>query len=394
MRLFDYAKASALMDESGIDLVLVSSRENVGYLADYDVYVNNGLPFMLDGTSQWTGRMVGLPKNEDTQAFIVTISYEETLLSHLDVWIRDRRYFGPRMVYQGRSESHRCHEDLVEGVAEAVQERGLAEGTIALDMAFMPADRYLRLRELLPCATFVDAEPLLWKLRVIKSPEEVRRMRKAAEATDAAVDAAYAACRDGMTELEFERILKQTMVEQGADYAWSSVAFGPKGALLVLATDERLNSGEIVRVDACSRYEGYLSDISRVRVYGHANDEAKRAHEAIYLANRMLLEVARPGIRSCDLFDMAMKHLQKAGYASLSPQAGHGVGRDAHEPPMIAQWNEMALEPGMVVAFEPTMRVVGVGSVNIEDTVLITENGNEPLTKSVRELVHCGIGTD
>jgi Xaa-Pro aminopeptidase len=393
MRLFDYGKASEFMDELGIDLVLVSSRENVGYLSDYDLYVNNGLPFMLDGTDQWTGRMVGLPKEEEKQAFIVTISYEETLLSHFAVWIQDRRFFGPRMVYQGRSDRHPCHGDLVEAVVEAIRERGMAESTIAVDMAFMAANTYGRLCMLLPSAAFVDAEPLLWKLRMIKSPEEIRRMRKAAQATDAAVNAAYAACHGGMTEVEFERILKQTMIDEGTDYAWSSVAFGPKGALLVLATDERLRTGEVVRVDACCRYQGYLSDISRVRVYGQASDDAKRAHEAIYLANRKLLEAARPGVRSCDLYEMAMKQLNKTGYASLSPQAGHGLGRDCHEPPMIAKWNEMALEPGMVVAFEPTMRVVGVGSVNIEDMVLITEEGNEPLTTSVRELVSCGTAT-
>ncbi|HOG48784.1 MAG TPA: Xaa-Pro peptidase family protein, partial [Anaerolineae bacterium] len=234
-------------------------------------------------------------------------------------------------------------------------------------------------------------ESLLWRLRIIKSPEEIRRIRKAAQATDAAVDAAYAACYEGMPELEFQRILKQTMVQEGTDYGWSSVAFGPKGALLVLATEERLKPGEIVRTDACARYQGYISDISRVRVFGQPSDEARRAHDAIYTANRMLAEAARPGVRCCDLYQIVMAHLKKRGYESLSPQTGHGLGRDAHEPPMLAGWNEMILEPNMIVVFEPTMRVVGVGSVNVEDMVLITESGNEALTTSVRELVCCGV---
>ena len=153
----------------------------------------------------------------------------------------------------------------------------------------------------------------------------------------------------GLTELEFQRILKQTMVQEGTDYAWSSVAFGPKGATLVLATDERLKLGEIVRVDACARYQAYMSDISRVRVFGEPSDEARRAHEAIYRANRMLAESARPGVRCCDLYQMVMKHLRKAGYESLSPQAGHGLGRDSSEPPKLTAWNETVLEPNMVV---------------------------------------------
>jgi Xaa-Pro aminopeptidase len=182
------------------------------------------------------------------------------------------------------------------------------------------------------------------------------------------------------------------MVEEGAAYGWSSVGFGPKGALFVMATEEQLRQGEIIRVDACAVYQGYFSDISRVRIFGTPSDAAKRAHDTIYTANRMLVEKAHPGVRPSDLYHLVMNHLEKAGYQSLSAQAGHGLGRDVHEPPMLAPWNHTPLEPNVVVVIEPTMRVLGVGSVNVEDMILITESGNEPLTTSVRELVPCGTG--
>ncbi len=392
MRLFDSAKASSLMDEQGIDLVLANSPANVGYLADYALYIDNGHPFMLDGAdNRWTGSMVGLPRQEDKDAFFVGISFEETMADYLDMWIRDRRYWGTRFVYQGHTEQHAYHEDLVATVAEAIRERGLADGTIAVETAFLPVDQYLQLRELLPGATFVDAAPLLWELRLIKSPDEIRRIRKVAQATDVAVDAAYKSCYMGMTELEFQRIIKQTMAQEGVDYAWSAVAFGPKGALLVMATEERLKPGDIARTDACARYQGYFSDISRVRAFGETSDEAKRAHEAIYTANRKLVEAAQPGVRCSDLYRMLAEHLEKDGYECLSHQAGHGLGRDVHEPPMLTPRNDMLLEPNMVIVLEPTMRLVGVGSINVEDMILITGEGNEPLTTSVRELVACGV---
>jgi Xaa-Pro dipeptidase len=394
MRLFDSTRASALMDEQGIDLVLANSPANVGYLADYAPYINNGHPFLLDGTEdRWTGNMVGVPREEEKEAFFVGISFEETLADYLDFWIRDRRYWGTRFVYQGRAEQHAYHEDLVDTVVEAIRDRGLADGTIAVEMGFLPVDRYLRLREFLPGATFVDAAPLLWRLRLIKSPDEIRRIRKVARATDAAVDAAYDACYAGMPELEFQRIIKQAMSQEGIDYAWSSVAFGPKGTLLVMATENRLKPGEVARTDACGRFQGYFSDISRVRTLGEPSDEAKRAHEAIYTANRKLVEAAQPGVRCCDLFWMLAEHLEQAGYECLSQQAGHGFGRDVHEPPMLTARNGMLLQPNMVLVLEPTMRVVGVGSINVEDMILITEEGNEPLTSSVRELVPCGVVT-
>ena len=74
----------------------------------------------------------------------------------------------------------------------------------------------------------------------------------------------------------------------------------------------------------------------------------------------------------------------------LAPYAGHGIGRDVHEPPFLGADDDTLLEPGMVLDFEPTMRVAGVGSVNIEDMVLITDNGCEPLTKFPRELLVFG----
>ena len=70
----------------------------------------------------------------------------------------------------------------------------------------------------------------------------------------------------------------------------------------------------------------------------------------------------------------------------LAPQAGHGIGRDVHEPPYLADWDPTVLRPGMVLDLEPAMRVAGVGSVNIEDMVLVTDSGCEVLTQFPREL--------
>jgi Xaa-Pro aminopeptidase len=74
----------------------------------------------------------------------------------------------------------------------------------------------------------------------------------------------------------------------------------------------------------------------------------------------------------------------------LAPYARHGIGRDVHEPPFLGADDDTLLAPGMVLDFEPTMRVGGVGSVNIEDMVLITESGCEPLTNFPRDLLVFG----
>ena len=116
------------------------------------------------------------------------------------------------------------------------------------------------------------------------------------------------------------------------------------------------------------------------------DDAARRAHAAIFETNELMRLEAGPGVAASRLGAIARDNLERRGYAMLAPQAGHGIGRDVHEPPYLAPWDDTILAPGMVIDLEPAMRVAGVGSVNIEDMVLVTENGCETLTDHPREL--------
>ncbi len=389
---FDYPRASALMDEQGVEALLVCSRSNVGYLADYTYHTAQGLPFLLEDGREWSLELVGLPRDPSLGAFITPNSGEEGVIAHADPWIADRRIWGPPWRYAGRaSASARAPSDVAECVAGALRERGLGEGRIALELAAIPAARYLRLRELLPRAEFVDAAPILWKLRIVKSAEEIARLRQLAGATDVAIRAGYEALRAGFTELDLERTMAGALVAQGMSYGWCSIAYGPKGATLVQPTDRLPAPGEIVRVDLVGMDRGYYSDISRVAAFARMPDaECQRAHAAILETNAVLRRETGPGVRCSDLCRLTHETLGRHGYPLLAPYGGHGIGRDVHEPPFLADWDQTILEPGMVVCLEPTMRVVGVGSVNIEDMVVITDSGCEPLTTFPRELLVFG----
>ena len=144
--------------------------------------------------------------------------------------------------------------------------------------------------------------------------------------------------------------------------------------------------GEILRIDASGWWNGYVSDQSRSLAWdGEISDEAKKAHASILRMNKKLRDSVRPGILPSDLYLLTMKMFEEEGYESLTPQAGHSLGRTVHEPPFLVKGSNKPLEPGMIVVVEPTMRVQGVGSINIEDTTLVTEDGCESLTSSPRE---------
>jgi Xaa-Pro aminopeptidase len=391
---FDYARASSLMDERGVEALLACSRANVGYLADYVYSTAQGLPFLLEDGRDWSLSFAGIPRDAARGAFITPVTGEEGIIAHADPWITDRRFWGPRWTYYGRDSATAPPADVAVCVADALQERGLGSGRIALELAAVPAARYVRLREELPRAEFVDAAPILWELRRVKTAEEIARLRRIAAMTDAAVGAGYTALDGGCSERDFERVMARTLIEQGATYGWCSIAYGAKGATLVEPTDRLPMAGDIVRVDLVGSYRGYYSDISRVAAFARApTREAQRAHAVILEANATMRREAGPGVRCADLWRLARETLGGQGYPLLAPGAGHGVGRDVGEPPFLAEWEESTLLPGMVLALEPTMRVAGVGSVNIEDMVLVTDAGCEPLTTFPRELLVYGQAT-
>ncbi len=390
---FDRSRAAALMEERGVDLLLACSRANVGYLADYTYYVAQGLPYVLEDGRQWSITFVGLPRDLERPPFITPVSSEHGSIAHADPWIDDRRFWGPKWTYSGQASptADGAPEDVAVCIAGAVVDRGLAEGRIALELDAVPAVRYLRLRELLPRADFVEAAPILRELRIVKSAEEVARLRDVATATDAAIAAAFEALEGGPSERELQTIMAGALVARGMSFGWCSVAAGPKGTTLIEATDRRPAAGEIVRIDLVGIHAGYYSDMSRVCSFGRQPDEpARRAHAAILETNAVLRRETGPGVLCADLGRIAHETLGRHGYPMLAPQAGHGIGRDVHEPPYLAEWDRTVLRPGMVLDLEPAIRVTGVGSVNIEDMVLVTDDGAEPLTRFPRELLVFG----
>ena len=242
------------------------------------------------------------------------------------------------------------------------------------------------LRAQLPHATFVDGEPVLWQMRVIKSEPEIRLCRLAAAATEAGIDKAYSSLKVGMSELELDQILLEEIARHGAYREWNHVAFGPKGAHNVRPTENRIAANQVARLDVGGNFEGYVCDMSRVAVLGQASDELRRVHDAVLKAHEAVCGVIEPGVPGRILHETATKILDRADLKSLNPIFGHGVGRDLHEPPYLGASCDMPLEVGMLMTVEIALRVEGLGSINVEDEVLITESGYEMITTSSPEL--------
>ena len=382
---FDYDKATSLMEKSGIDIILANTKRNVGYLADY--YYNEGLPeFMMEDGQSLYEAFAGVPKVMSKGPFFVGCTGEDGYLKEMDPWIEDRRLWGPMFVVTGGEQQKNLFAKPVDAVVAALIERNLDLACIGLEMLGIKKIHFDQLRTLLPKADFVAADHLLCELRIVKTKDEISRLKSACGAIDKAAETGFRSARIGMTELEMHRIIARTLAEEGCSEVCCLIGFGPKGARLVAPTENRLEANQIIRFDISAEYKGYAGDISRVAAFGKVSERAAWAHRVILEANQALREAAKPGITGSDLRKTELAIFEKAGLIPLIPIAGHGVGRTVHEHPFMTIEDETILVPGMALALEPTIRLQGVGSVNIEDTVVVTEQGIKSLTNSPRGL--------
>jgi Xaa-Pro aminopeptidase len=389
MRLFEYDRLSRLMRQHGADVLLAHTKPNLEYITDFEWMrgfdKNN---FLNEVGSAFVVSFAGLPADESKGPFYIAASTETGYPEAYNCWIKDVRYWGPTFHVEGRRRQMDVADNPMSRVAEALKEKGLDRGRVALERRQIEMVYYEQLRDMLPHARIVDAEPILNDLRMIKSDEEVRRLRKVANTTSEVMDSVYrSGAYEGMTEWDLERYLDVGFAQRGARHVWTDVAFGPKGANFVGPTDTRLERGHILRLDIGGWSEGYVTDMSRSLAWGgKPTDAARRAHAAIYRMNQEITKAVRPGVVPSDLYRMLMRIFEEEGYQSLTPQAGHSLGRTAHEPPFLVAGYDRPLETGMIVVVEPTMRIQGAGSFNIEDTTLVTEEGCEVLTTTPREI--------
>ena len=231
------------------------------------------------------------------------------------------------------------------------------------------------------------------RLREIKEQEEIALIRKAVEISDEAFSDVIGFIREGVSEIEVAAHLENRMRELGSEKPSfdTIVASGARGSLPHgIATEKLLKSGEFVTMDFGAVYQGYHSDITRTVVVGEADEKHRKLYD-IVLRSQMLGESeVKPGASGVAVDRAVRNFLREDGYG-FGNGLGHSLGLEIHEQPTISPHSTCdALMPGMLITVEPGVYLPGWGGLRIEDTVLVTEEGSEPLTKSPKHLIETG----
>jgi Xaa-Pro dipeptidase len=239
-----------------------------------------------------------------------------------------------------------------------------------------------------PLATVSDASPqlatpVLRRLRMLKDAAEVDALRQAGAAIDRVHARMAQWLRAGRTEREVASDIAAAIVEEGhAEADFVIVASGPNGADPHHEVSDRvIGDGETVVVDIGGPTElGYNSDSTRTYATGLVPDGIQDAFAALQRAQQAAVDAVRPGVTAESVDAAARRVLQDAGLADrFIHRTGHGIGLSVHEEPYIVEGNALELEPGMTFSIEPGIYFPGEWGARIEDIVVVTDDGVEPL---------------
>lgn len=278
------------------------------------------------------------------------------------------------------------HESLATVLGELNQD---VRPILAADNA-MRADHLILLQDLVQPSRTLPAGELMAPLRMCKSEEEIRLLRRSAALADQAMQAGVEACHPGTREQEVGEAIARRFREGGASAIdFIIVASGPNGAFPHHETGRRrLQEGDTVIIDIGATLDGYKSDITRVVHLGRPSEEVAGAYEAVREANHRGRLAAHPGAQADEVDRAARQCLEDAGLGPyFTHRTGHGLGLEAHEPPWIMSGSDTVLRPGMVFSIEPGVYLPGKFGIRVEDIVVITDHGCQVLSELPREMI-------
>ena len=279
-------------------------------------------------------------------------------------------------------------------IAETVKDLGCGKGRIGIESGTLggmsiprPVNDIDRFRNELDGATFADACDLIWKCRVIKSASEVEALRQATRAIVSAYGKLVADFRLGMTERDMGRMIRSYILENTEDcmppIATASSRVIPMPDTPSFYDEVTLTLGDRIVFEPLPTYKGYYGSCCRCFQIGPLPDEALRKAEVVDKAQAEAIAAIKPGVQTKYLMEVIANVLRDNGIEPTIEMAGHGVGLNPHEPPMIAEEETALFEEGMVIAVE--VWVVDWSGLSMASTPIPEVFGNEDYVEVTRD---------
>jgi Xaa-Pro aminopeptidase len=305
-------------------------------------------------------------------------------------------FIDSRYVEAAKKESRDCEVVLLTSLKKQLGELASKQGvkTVGIEAFDLPVSQAESFRSMLPDVKMDMSDALskiISKLRMIKTPDEVKSLEAAQAITDAAFEHILTVIKPGVSERDIALEIEYFMKKNGAS--------GPSFELITVSGENtsrphgvpgnrKLREGDFLTMDIGDVVDGYCSDMTRTVAIGKISSEQKKVYDIVLEAQLAAEKVLSPGKRCCDIDRISRDIIDNAGYRGCFGHGlGHSVGLLIHEDPRFSPSCDVILESGMVMTVEPGIYLEGKFGVRIEDMTLITESGSMIFTKSPKELI-------
>ncbi|MBV9998091.1 MAG: aminopeptidase P family protein [Verrucomicrobia bacterium] len=365
---FDTARLDALLDDEGVDVLVVTSKHNVQYLlGGYRFFFFEHMDAM--GVSRYLPVVVYQKGRPDNTAYIG---------SELEDYEKELGKFWPRVIETAVSTSTGAAQSAIEYI------KGLPGPVrkVGVEAPFLPWDAAQALRDGLSQCRIVDAGFPLERLRACKTQAELTQLREASERVVASMLAAFDGCAPGQTKTEVVDRLRREEVGRGLTFDYCLITAGTN--LNRAPSGQRLEAGDIISLDSGGSYQGYLGDLCRMGILGEPDAELADLLGAVDEIQQRARRPIRRGATGSEIFAAVHELVDASPHRAYLDFMAHGIGLISHEAPRLID-NESyngydgarPLETGMVISIETTMKHPGRGFIKLEDTVAVTDTGCE-----------------
>ncbi len=251
----------------------------------------------------------------------------------------------------------------------------------------------LALQRLRPDITFVPASVVTAAVRMVKMPDEIEVLQRAASAVDAVVGEMRSQPFAGRSELDIHRELIERMLQHGHQRAnFAIVAAGENAASPHHEPGTRIVAdGDLVLCDLGGTFDGYCSDITRMFHVGAPPQEIADVYSVLFEAHAMGCAAGVVGA-PCETVDAAARSvIERYGFGEyFVHRTGHGIGTEAHEEPYMVSGNRITIEAGHAFSVEPGIYIPGRFGMRLEDIVVATTDGPLLLNCAARDIAVVG----
>jgi Xaa-Pro aminopeptidase len=365
---FDAPKLDALLTASGIDVLIVSSRHNVRYLAGS----YSGFFARQDaiGDDRYQPLVVYVPGRPET-AFMVGSELDRSQHEREHIWLET-------------IDSTFRTSEAIEAACERIQALGLDRSTFGIEPSFLPMSAGSALSASFPRAELADATFVLEEVRAVKTDAEIELIRTVSEKIIDAMATVMTSSPPDATTQELANALQVEEARRGVDFEYCLAATGT--SFNRAPGTDPWKAGAILSLDSGGTLDGYIGDVCRMAVRGEPTALMVEALGEIRSVQAAAIAAIRPGASGTEIYARATETLAELPHGATGAVAVHGLGLVAHEAPRLldpspvhapATHAQRGLEAGMVLSVECDLRIKNLGLVKLEDTVVVTEQGAE-----------------